>query len=637
MHQTLWMVALSGALTLATACRSTVAPDSTPPRTPGSEATESDRSDEPRAAAVPPAPVIPETVSPKDAQPPAIDATAALGDPATGKLRNRALLEPLYAERGGAAFLASADSVLTSAGAAVIEAIGAAEAHALDPARYHVEEVRALRKDLATRVAAVEQEGPVKVDPAERKALAVLGSAEHQQTGTLPDGGELLRRALAQGPTGSMPRTIAAIEARAAELDAIAHSAGRLEVLLADGMLAWASDLRLGSTRKLPKEEVKKRGAEKIVKERLQSFFRGAALEPDGVAGMLATLPPEMAQYARLMDALARYRAICAKGSWPEVGYTARKGVSKGASSPAIDKLRERLLAEGFTVPVTEPGTPYDAALDLAVDEYRATHQMDLGKGLDRELSQSLDISCSRRVQQIEVTLQRWRESRIVDGKGYYVLVNIPDFHGEVWDQGQLLHRFRVVVGNRTRGRNEMDPKSGYKNATPRLAAKIQYLEFNPYWNVPDRIREEELEPEIGKDPDYLSKHGYETVEEGGREWIRQLPGRGNALGKVKFLFPNPWNVYLHDTNQRKLFDRPTRAYSHGCMRVHEPLKLAELLLTREGKWDPSIVESRTFTPVNFDSPIPIFVEYYVVRVDDDGRVHFNLDVYGLDKKRMDG
>lgn len=631
--------ALAGALVAAAACHSTVAPDSAPPGAHpegGAEAAGTKESGKPGKPAVA-TPVIPAEVAAQESGAPAIDASAALEDPTTGKLRHAALLKRVYAERSGDAFLASADQVLTAAGAAVIEAIGAAEAHALDPARYHVDQVRALRKEVATRVAAIEQEGLVKVDPGERAALTALGSAERDQTGTLPEGGELLRRALAQGAAGPLPRTVAAVQARAAALEDIANAAARLEVLLADAMVTWASDMRLGYTAKLPEKDVEKRGEEAIVKERLDAFFREAAQDPEKIPSTLAKLPPEMVQYPRLVEALARYRGFCAKGPWPEVAYSGRKPLPKTGSAPVVATLRERLRAEGYDVPVSAHEESYDPALDLVVDEYRATHQMELGVGLDRELAQSLSIPCARRVRQIELTLQRWRESRIVDGTQYHVFVNLPDFHGEVWDQGQLLHRFRVVVGNRARGHNPLDPKSGYKNATPRLAARIQYLEFNPYWNVPDRIRTEELEPEMGKDPDYLRKHGYEMIEEGGREWIRQRPGSGNALGKVKFLFPNPWSVYLHDTNQRKLFDRPTRAYSHGCMRVHEPLKLAELLLTREGKWDPALVSSNAFTPINLDNPIPIYVEYYVVRVDDDGRVHFNLDLYGLDAKRLDG
>ena len=634
----LWTVALVAALATTSACRSTVAPDSTAPSAGTAAASEGARPAPAAAARRPdPAPQIPAEVPAEDIPTPAVDVSPAFGDATLGKLRHDALLRAVYAERAGAAFLASADSVLTKAGAAAMEALGAAEAHALDPSRYRLAEIKALRQDLATRVAAIEQGGAVPVDPAERAALESLGTAEYRETHVMPDGLELLRKSIAAGPSGPLPKTVAAVAARTHAFEELASLAARLELLLADGMLSWATDMRFGNTRTLSKEEVKKRGAAKIVAERVEAFLREVVATPDTLGDTLATIPPGFPQYAKLLEGLKRYRGLCAAGPWPTVAWTSRKPLKAGATGAVVDTVRTRLRAEGFTVPDAAPGAPFDAGLELAINDYRSTHQMELKGVIDKELSQSLDISCERRVAQIELTLQRWRESRNPDPNAYFVFVNLPDFHGEVWDQGTRLHRFRVVVGNRTRGFNRLDPKSGFKNATPRLAAKIQYLEFNPYWNVPDRIRTEELEPELAKDPNYLGKHGYEMVEEGGREWIRQLPGRGNALGRVKFLFPNPWDVYLHDTNQRDLFDKVVRSFSHGCMRVHEPMKLAELLLTREGKWDPSIVDSRKFTPVTLDSPIPIYVEYYVVRVDDDGRVHFNLDLYGLDKKRLDG
>ena len=621
-------------LVAATACRSTVTPDASPPSEKSATAGEAIAKEREPAAPKPPA--VPDSVDPAriPATPP--DVAAALQGPDAASLARADLLRALYEEQTGKLFLVDPSAGPTAAGRAVIAAVDAADAHALDPERYHASEIAKQQEALASEIQKMAQLGPIPLDAGEVEALRRIAEAERAATGVDPDGSRLLTEALAKGATGPLPRATQALAARKNGLAAVAALAARLEVTLADAMLAYAHDMRLFSNRKLPEAEVDKRGAEALVRERLESFFRGAALEPTHVGDMLSFLPPAGAQYPRLVKAYAHYRELCAKGPWPTVDYTGRKPLKAGATGEVIDDLRERLAAEGFYSGALTPGAPLDEALAQAINAYKATHQMDEDGALDKGMAGSLNIPCERRLAQIGLTMQRWRESRIVDPNGYFVFINIPDFHGEVWDKSELLHRFRIVVGNRTRGWDPKQRKTVFKNATPRLAAHIEYLEFNPYWNVPDRIREEELQPEMEKDPDYLSKHGYELHEEGGREWIRQRPGRGNALGRVKFLFPNPHDVYLHDTNQRDLFKRATRAYSHGCMRVHEPLELAELLLSREGKWDPGIVESRRFTPVNFDNPIPIYIEYYVVRVDDEGGVHFNLDVYGLDARRLD-
>ena len=196
-------------------------------------------------------------------------------------------------------------------------------------------------------------------------------------------------------------------------------------------------------------------------------------------------------------------------------------------------------------------------------------------------------------------------------------------------------------------------------NATPVFSARVDTIVYNPYWTVPKRIYEEELLVQAEKFeaeqlalqadrdasesgapiPTYWEARGYEVFGEGradGEVWVRRKPGPGNALGKVKFLFENRWFVFLHDTPQKSKFRPPRRAFSHGCIRVSEPLALAELLLRRDGLWE-AVKEARVMRhyrekTFRLRTPVWLVVDYLTVRVDDDGRAHFYGDVYRKDR-----
>jgi murein L,D-transpeptidase YcbB/YkuD len=199
--------------------------------------------------------------------------------------------------------------------------------------------------------------------------------------------------------------------------------------------------------------------------------------------------------------------------------------------------------------------------------------------------------------------------------------------------------RFRVVTGNNKRVCDSETGKWTYPNATEPLMAKLDHVIVNPYWYVPSRIIREELEPKLADDPDYFEKKNYERVEIGGKETIRQKPGEGNALGRVKFIFPNPNNTYMHDTPHKKYFDFPVRDYSHGCIRVHKPRELARHLLENDpagtGYELESLIEKGDQKYIELDNKIPVILEYYTVRVDDQGRVNFLADIYNKDHVRL--
>ena len=376
------------------------------------------------------------------------------------------------------------------------------------------------------------------------------------------------------------------------------------------------------------------------------------------------TLTPPIAQYELLRGALARYEEIARAGGFVPIPALT-DGARPGRADPAIPALRRRLAQE------EPPGSPareslltggeggarvWDESLTDALRRARDTYVLDAAKRgrwrrrrrgkrgdaalLDRPVLRALAVPAADRVRQLRGALKAWRRSGFSDHP-YGVLVNPPDFHGEVWEGPQRLLRFRVVVGKPSRwGR--------MKNATPRLDAYVQQVIYNPYWNVPDRILQRELLRKAAKKLDdagpddvrtpleVLQDDGYEVVNPDNpkRLWVREPPGPGNALGRVKFLFENRWFVFLHDTNDRRKFRARRRAFSHGCVRVQDPLRLAEVLLRRDGSWGQveatRALHRRKEIPITLRAPVPISLVYVLARVRDDGRVRWLPDIYKL-------
>lgn len=388
-------------------------------------------------------------------------------------------------------------------------------------------------------------------------------------------------------------------------------------------------------------------------------------------------------QYTKLVNAFSKYKEIVNAGGWEKIEPV--KGLAKGAKGPVVTALKTRLQVESFYPKGEIKNDTFDDVLVSAVKDYQETHQMKITGKAHKTFWKSLNIPAKRRHNQIAKNLKRMRETNIRHGDDpYYVYVNVPDFHAEVWDAQERKMRFRVVVGNNKLVFDEKTKKTERANRTPTpFAAMIDRVIYNPYWNVTERVRtgeivkkvnkalKEEYEAEKakalaeGKDPStvpnpYLNKetgeidatktqrgnvpkwyaqHGYEVVGAGrGYEYVRQIPGGGNALGKVKVIFPNLYDVYLHDTPKKRLFKEPIRAFSHGCMRMHHPLDFAEFILRHDGQYDasdvPMILKKRKPTPIFLKKMVPVFVEYYTVRVDDKERVHFLADIYSYDKEK---
>lgn len=364
-------------------------------------------------------------------------------------------------------------------------------------------------------------------------------------------------------------------------------------------------------------------------------------LKAADMAAFLKGLRPAALDYAPLQQAVGRYLDYAARDAWKPL--TGTQVLSKKSSGPQVVALRARLAAEGFEAGEAGNAT-FDTALRRALQSYQRLRQLAPTGKLDELTRASLNQTPVRRLAQLGVALDRWRLSRAAADFGkQHIFVNIAGFEATLQDKGEEVYRWRVVVGKWVDRVNE-DGKRVQKGLSPLFSETLEYVVFNPYWNVPDGIRAGEYQSRIDADPTWLETNQYEIYRTpDGIEWLRQLPGPNNLLGAVKFLFPNDKNVYMHDTPARGLFDQPIRAYSHGCVRVHEPMKLATLLLTRDREWSEKQtekfieeqVELATEQWVGLRKKIPVHLEYEGVGVSEKGEIAFFGDIYRLDRDAL--
>ncbi|HEX6048713.1 MAG TPA: L,D-transpeptidase family protein [Gemmatimonadaceae bacterium] len=334
---------------------------------------------------------------------------------------------------------------------------------------------------------------------------------------------------------------------------------------------------------------------------------------------------PEYDEYKALQKQLVRYRQIIARGGWQPVpeGRAVKPGGS--TSAERLTALRERLRVEGYltgdsAIADTAKGqAEYDRELAGAVAQFQREHGIVVDSALGRETLQALNVPAAYRLGQIAANMERFRwMPRTLGDK--YVFVNVPAFRLEAFDDARKVMEMKVIVGAEFEDRN-----------TPVFSDSMQYVVFRPYWNATDNIMEKELWPKVEADPTFLERNNYEIVTEGGKQRIRQLPGDGNALGLVKFMFPNTFDIYMHDTPEQSLFDRDVRAFSHGCIRLEHPEKMAEWVLG----WTPEQVQeamhsTRDNRHVNLKDKVPVYIVYFTTFIRD-GRLHFGNDLYNRD------
>ena len=341
-------------------------------------------------------------------------------------------------------------------------------------------------------------------------------------------------------------------------------------------------------------------------------------------------LSPQHPQYQALRRELERYRGLARRGGWEEL--EPGPALKPGLRGPRVAALRARLAAGGDLA--EDPASDaYDAAMAAAVEQFKSRHGLAADAVVDTATVAALDVPVEERIRQIELNLERWRWLPRPLGERY-VLVNIPTFELHGYEAGRRTIHMRVVTG--TAG----------ETPTPVLAERMTHLVFSPYWNVPPGIAQEEVAPAAWHNRTYLARNNMDvlrgnqvvdpwSVDLGDpRLQFRQRPGPGNSLGRVKFMLPNRYNVYLHDTPAKSLFARVRRDYSHGCVRVHQPFELAQWVL-QGTDWTAQRIRAAMDTGrekhVRLAEPVPVYVSYFTVWVDDEGRAQFRPDVYRHD------
>ncbi len=324
--------------------------------------------------------------------------------------------------------------------------------------------------------------------------------------------------------------------------------------------------------------------------------------------------------YGKLKDQLRDYVAIAKEGGWPQLTI-AVKGLKKGVSSPQVIQLKKRLHITGDMN--IDTSALFNDDLDTAIKKFQLRFGYKPTGILTDQLVKDMNVPVENRIEQILLNMGRM-QWMINEPEGQMIVVNIPEFILHVKDGAHKVFDMNVVVG-----------KEGHN--TMMFTGDLNQVVFNPYWNVPASIVKKEILPAMQRNRNYLASHHMEvTGNAGGLPVIRQLPGKDNALGKVKFLFPNSFNIYFHDTPAKSLFEQDKRAYSHGCIRLAEPFKLLNYLLKDESAWDQSHIDDALNSGdqkfVKLAHPVPVLITYYTAWVDDDGALHFADDIYGHDK-----
>ncbi len=365
------------------------------------------------------------------------------------------------------------------------------------------------------------------------------------------------------------------------------------------------------------------------------------ALSDGSLLQALANLASPHPEYGRLRAALERYREIAQAGGWPTIDPGPK--LVRGDHGQRVARLQARLRVSGDLEP--EPPIPageavFDLALEVAVKRFQRRHGLLADGVVGANTLAALNVDAHQRVRQIELNMERWRWLPEDLGRRH-ILVNIPGFDMRVVEDGRPVMEVPVIVGRS-------------KRPTPIFTAKISYLVLSPYWYVPETIALEDKLPLLRRDPYALFREGIHVydartgvgVDPGQVDWkavgkgnfpyrLRQNPGRSNALGSIKFMFPNPWDIYLHDTSSRHLFGRSRRMFSSGCVRVAKPYELAEYLLRDDPRWSRRAIENAARggreRSVTLREKIPVHLLYWTVRAEEDGTVRFLDDIYDRD------
>jgi L,D-transpeptidase YcbB len=424
---------------------------------------------------------------------------------------------------------------------------------------------------------------------------------------------------------------------RAAEAkEGVAEQTADLDILLTESFVRAARDVERGVL------EPGSAGLEWLIERPEPSdsavLARLAGGEEPGA--VLESLRPTAPYYGRLAGGLNRLIAVQEEGGWQTVpeGETLRQGdrdvrvaILRGRLLAGEDSVEARLAAAGWTDPEL-----FDEELMRALEHFQMRHTLHEDGALGPNTIAALNVPVEDRIEAVRLNLDRWRWLPPDLGEEF-LLVNVAGFELELVSGGRVLESMNVVVGHTA-------------NRTPLFRDTLRYVVVNPYWNVPVSITREEIVPAVRRDPGYLARNQYEVLYNGnvvrssgisaealasGRYSVRQRPGAGNALGHVKFMFPNDLNIYLHDTPAGHLFSQESRAFSHGCIRLERPADLAKVLFEEFDSRDASEYDRLRGEDgerwVTLERPVPIYILYFTAWAHEDGTLRFHPDIYERD------
>jgi len=407
---------------------------------------------------------------------------------------------------------------------------------------------------------------------------------------------------------------------------------GRLEAAMSRAYLNWAGDLTSGllSPRSIDPTIVRE-----IAREDPARLM--AAIAGSDPASVLRGLAPASNVYAQLMRAKIALEAQVAAGGW---GAAVPGGaLEPGASGDAVVALRDRLIRMGYLG--RSATRDFDRDMQAAVRAFQLAHGLPADGVAGEATLKAINTPAEDRLKSVIVAMERERWMDI-DRAGRMIWVNLPDFTAKIVDDGRVVFRTRSVIG-----REDMDRR------TPEFSDEMEHMVVNPSWGVPRSITVKEYLPLLQNNPNAVGH--LQVVDGSGRVVprgavnfaaysaksfpfaLRQPPGDGNALGKVKFMFPNQYNIYLHDTPQKALFAHDTRAYSHGCIRLADPFDFAHVLLSAqsdavEEEFDSYLKGGRE-SLVQFEKNVPVHLVYFTAYPEARGRIGYRADVYGRDQK----
>ena len=447
------------------------------------------------------------------------------------------------------------------------------------------------------------------------------------EEGGVKDRASALLEALRNAPQDGLDTTAYPVSEIAALVNekrltdtASAATLASADVMLTSAYVAYAADMLVGQVN--PTTVSQDWHIPAVPQELDSAIVHG--LESEDMKGSLAAMAPQGTGYAELKAAYARYRDIAAKGGWPAVtgpGPALQARLAMELTADDSTRSDVRGVDSVNTAPVAKPTKKDPSPTPSLLGQFQERHGLTRTGKLDKATLAALNVPADERAKQIAANLERHRWLPRSLGTRY-VYVNVPAFRLDAYDSGQKTLSMKVVVGDEYEGKN-----------TPVFSDSMETVVFRPYWNITPDIQAKEIGPKAAADPGYLDRENMEYYTDGGVRRIRQKPGGKNSLGLVKFLFPNNFNIYLHDTPAKSLFAQTDRAASHGCIRLEKPAELAQWVLGWDaGRVDAAMNSGADNHPVGIKPKIPVYIVYFTSYIRD-GQLYWGSDVYKRDDR----